>query len=69
MESLGNANHAVSVVGKWIFDSNYEEPLPLKIKSLNFIYSCYEKAKILTLFDKVFYAVRYVNPKAKKKCA
>ena len=24
MDSLGNNNHAISVVGSWIFDSNYE---------------------------------------------
>ena len=23
MDSLGNENHAISVVGNWIFDSNY----------------------------------------------
>ena len=23
MDSLGNGNHAISVVGSWIFDSNY----------------------------------------------
>ena len=25
MYSLGNVNHAISVVGNWIFDSNYEK--------------------------------------------
>ena len=25
MNYLGNANHAISVVGYWIFDSNYEK--------------------------------------------
>ena len=24
MDSIGNVNHAISVVGSWIFDSNYE---------------------------------------------
>ena len=24
MDSLGNVNHGISVVGSWIFDSNYE---------------------------------------------
>ena len=24
MDSLGNVNHAISVVGNWIFDSKYE---------------------------------------------
>ena len=27
MDSLGNVNHAISVVGNWIFDSNYEKAL------------------------------------------
>ena len=29
MDSLGNVNHAISVVGYWIFDSNYERALVL----------------------------------------
>ena len=29
MESIGNVNHAISVVGSWIFDSNYERALIL----------------------------------------
>ena len=31
MYSLGNVNHAASVIEKWIFDSNHENPLPLNI--------------------------------------
>ena len=31
MGSLGNMNHAISVVGCWIFDSNYEKALVLNI--------------------------------------
>ena len=31
MDSLGNDNHAISVVGYWIFDSNYEKALVLNI--------------------------------------
>ena len=27
MDSIGNVNHAISVVGSWIFDSNYERAL------------------------------------------
>ena len=27
MDSLGNVNHAISVVSSWIFDSNYERAL------------------------------------------
>ena len=29
MDSLENVNHAISVVGNWIFDSNYEKSLVL----------------------------------------
>ena len=29
MDSLGNVNHAISVVGYWIFDSNYKKALVL----------------------------------------
>ena len=34
MYSLGNVNHAISVVGNWIFDSNYEIALFLNMSSL-----------------------------------
>ena len=37
MDSLGNMNHAISVVGSWIFDSNYEKELVLNKESLNMI--------------------------------
>ena len=33
MDSLGNVNHAISFVGSWIFDSNYEKALELNKKS------------------------------------
>ena len=38
MDSLGNVNHAISVVGSWIFDSNYEIALVLNKESLDMIY-------------------------------
>ena len=37
MYSLGNENHAISVVGSWIFDSNYERALVLNKESLDMI--------------------------------
>ena len=37
MDSLGNVNHAISVVGRWIFDSNYERALVLNRESLDMI--------------------------------
>ena len=37
MDSLGNVNHAISVVGNWIFDSVYEKELVLNRSSLHMI--------------------------------
>ena len=37
MDSLGNFNHAISVVGYCIFDSNYEKALVLNRESLDII--------------------------------
>ena len=37
MDSLGNVNHAISVVGNWIFDSNYEKAFVLNRASLDMI--------------------------------
>ena len=37
MDSLVNVNHAISVVGSWIFDSNYERALVLNKESLGMI--------------------------------
>ena len=34
MDLIGNVNHAISVVGNWIFDSNYERALILNKASL-----------------------------------
>ena len=28
IDSIGNVNHAVSIFGKWIFDSNFRKALP-----------------------------------------
>ena len=39
MDSLENVNHAISVVGYWIFDSNEEKDLCLKQESLDIICS------------------------------
>ena len=39
MDSLVNVNHAVSVVGKCIFDLNYKKSLPLNIDPLHLTYA------------------------------
>ena len=58
IDSLGNVNNAISVVGNWIFDSNYEIALFLNRSSL--VMSCApsvgeEKNDIFEIF---YYAVR-----------
>ena len=60
MESLGNFNRAISIVGHWIFDSNYEKPLCLTQESLYII--CYPSIgkELIATFQSVFYAVRYI---------
>ena len=65
MDSLGNVNHAISVVGSWIFDSNYERALVLDKASLDMICAssvCEEQA---AKFDRVYYASRYILNEAK----
>ena len=37
MYYLGNVNHSISVIGYWIFDSNYEKALVLNRESLDMI--------------------------------
>ena len=39
MDSLENVNHAISVVGSWIFQSNYERALVLNKASLDMIFA------------------------------
>ena len=39
MGLLGNVNRDISVVGNWIFDSNYEKALVLNRASLNMIFA------------------------------
>ena len=39
MDSLGNVNHYISILGPWIFDSNYKNTLFLTHESLDIICS------------------------------
>ena len=39
MDYLGNVNHAISVVGYWIFDLDYEKALVLNIELLDVIFA------------------------------
>ena len=58
MDSLGNVNHAISVVGSWIFDSNYERALVLNKSSLDMICAPSVGEEQAEFFEKVYYAVR-----------
>ena len=60
MDSLGNVNHAISVVGSWIFDSNYERALVLNKASLDMICAPSVGEEQAAIFEKVYYDVRHI---------
>ena len=67
MDSLGNVNHAISGVGNWIFDSNYEIALVLNRASLEMICAPSGGEEQNVIVEKVYYAVRYIFNEAKLK--
>ena len=67
MDSLGNVNHAISVVGGWIFDSNYERALVLNKESLDMICAPSIGEEQAARFEKPYYAVRFISKEAKLK--
>ena len=58
MESLGNVNHDISIVGYWIFESNYEKALCMSPESLDLICSPSICEEQVSKFPSVFYIVR-----------
>ena len=60
MDSLGNLNHAISVVGSWVFDLNYERALVLNRASLDMIFASSVVEEQDAMFEKVYCAVRYI---------
>ena len=60
MYLLRSVNLAISIVGHWIFDYNYEKSLCLTQESLDII--CYPSIgeELISTFQSVFYAVRYI---------
>ena len=54
MDSIGNVNHAISVVGNWIFDSNYERALVLNKASLDMICAPSVGEEKNVIFENVF---------------
>ena len=67
MDSLGNLNHTISVVGSCIFDSNYEIALVLNKASLDMICAPSVGEEQAARFEKVYYAVRYILNEEKLK--
>ena len=67
MDSIGNFNHAIIVVGNCIFDSNYERALNLNKASLDMICAPSVGEEQNAIFEKVYYAVRYIFNEAKLK--
>ena len=67
MDSVDNVNHAVSVVGEWIFYSNYEKSLPFNIFPLHLFCDCFDKEAYFGIVQEVYYAVRCVKKKAESK--
>ena len=51
MDSLGNMNNEVSMVGKQIFDSNQEKSLPVNIEELNLTCSCSDEYQTVEIFN------------------
>ena len=60
LNSLGNVNHAISIVGYWVFDSNYDKVLCLTKESLYIICSPSIGEEQVAKFQSVFYTVRYI---------
>ena len=58
MYSLGNVNHAISVVGYWIFDSYYEISLVLNRESLDTMCALSVGKEEVATFKTVFYAAK-----------
>ena len=67
MDSLGNMNHAISVVGYWIFDSNYEKALVLNRASLDMICAPSVGEGQAAKFELLFTAVKYISSAAQLK--
>ena len=60
MGSLGNVNHAISIVGHWIPYSNYKKEMFLTQELMDQI--CYPSIdkEIVATFRSVFYSIRYI---------
>ena len=60
MNSLGTLNHAISMVGYWIFESNYEQAIFMTRELLDLICSISVGEKQIVKFETLFFSVRYM---------
>ena len=60
MDSMGNVNHAISIFGKLIFESNYEKALVLNRASLDKICAPSVGEEQDAIFEKIITAVRCI---------
>ena len=60
MNSLGHVNHAISIVGHWIFYSNNKKAHFLTKESLDLISSPSIGEEQVEAFRSVLYSVRYI---------
>ena len=67
IDSLGNVNSDISVVGNWIFGSNYEKALVLNMASFDIICAPSVGEEQAAKFESVFTAVRYIYSPAQLK--
>ena len=67
MDSLVNNNHDISVVGSWIFDSNYDKSLVLNRASLYMICASSIGEEQAACFEIVYYSVRFISKEAQLK--
>ena len=54
MDSLGNLNHDIIIVGNWIFDSNYKKALCLTQVSMDLIRSPSIGEELVSMFRSIF---------------
>ena len=61
LDSLEKVNHFFSVVGYWIFDSNYNKALVINMESLGMICAPFVGEEQSAKFETAFSAVRQIH--------
>ena len=60
MDSLGNVNYDIIIVGHWIFDYKYNKSICLTQVLMDIIFSPSIDKERFATFQSIFYAVRYI---------